>query len=164
MKLRHARLEDFETISQWIGTKDELKQWSGSGFEHPLSLKQWEKYLNEEDRQSFTALLEDSPAGHISIGRIERLKTGRIGRVITNPDHRGKKVATQMLREVTTYAFDRLHLKTVTLGVFAFNTPAIRVYEKAGFSFKEQDKNKEMEDTHPWHTLEMVLSKNEWKN
>ncbi|MYL30182.1 GNAT family N-acetyltransferase [Halobacillus halophilus] len=164
MKLRWARLDDFDAVNQWIGSKEELEQWSGSGFKYPLSIKQWEDYLNEKDRHSFTAVWKDSPAGHISIGRIERCTTGRIGRVITSPEHRGKKIAGQMLREIITYAFDELELKTVTLGVFPFNTPAIQVYEKAGFSLKEPGRTKEITGGDRWNTLEMILHKSEWKN
>lgn len=46
---------------------------------------------------------------------------------------RGKGIGTEAARLVTTYAFERLNLNKVWLGVNEDNTGAIKSYEKAGF-------------------------------
>lgn len=48
-------------------------------------------------------------------------------------DARGKGLGTEAARLTTAYAFDRLNLNKVWLGVNESNTAAIKSYEKAGF-------------------------------
>ncbi len=54
----------------------------------------------------------------------------RIGLV---PEYLGQGYGTQATRAVVTYGFDQVKLHRISLGVYAFNPRAQRVYEKCGF-------------------------------
>lgn len=53
--------------------------------------------------------------------------------IIVGPDHTGRGYGTEATRVMLRYAFDEMGLNKVELQTWAFNTRAIRVYEKAGF-------------------------------
>ncbi|WP_394219615.1 GNAT family N-acetyltransferase [Halobacillus trueperi] len=98
--------------------------------------------------------------GHLSIGRIdEDKKQGRIGKVIVSPEYRGKGYGRHMIQLISTYAFQHLELETVTLGVFDFNTGAIRCYENAGFTIDRYFKNHRPFEDEWWSLYEMSLNK-----
>jgi RimJ/RimL family protein N-acetyltransferase len=52
---------------------------------------------------------------------------------IGEPAYRGKGYGTDAIRLILSYAFCELNLHRVGLGVFSYNTRAIRAYEKVGF-------------------------------
>ncbi|MFG3506216.1 GNAT family N-acetyltransferase [Streptomyces sp. NPDC047821] len=54
-------------------------------------------------------------------------------RTLVGPRGRGRGLGTEAIRLFLGYGFERLGLNRVSLGVFAFNPRAIRVYEKVGF-------------------------------
>lgn len=52
---------------------------------------------------------------------------------IFDPAYWGQGIGTEVTRLVLQFAFEELHLHRVDLRVLAYNTRAIRAYEKAGF-------------------------------
>ena len=56
-----------------------------------------------------------------------------MGILIGNKNYWGRGIATEATTLISEYAFDRLKLKEINLGVISENMPAIRVYEKCGF-------------------------------
>jgi len=60
-------------------------------------------------------------------------KTTTFGLLIGNKDYWGKGIGTEVTQLIINFAFDRLGLDEVKLGVDARNKAAIRIYEKAGF-------------------------------
>ena len=52
---------------------------------------------------------------------------------IFSPDDYGGGYGTEAMRMMVDYGFRELKLHRISLGVFAFNPRAIRVYEKVGF-------------------------------
>lgn len=61
-------------------------------------------------------------------------KEATIGILIGEKPFWGKGVATEVTNLAVKYAFSALGLQAVTLGVIPENKPAIRVYEKCGFT------------------------------
>lgn len=53
--------------------------------------------------------------------------------IIVGPDHVGRGIGTRATRLALSYGFRELGLNRIELRVWAFNTRAIRAYEKAGF-------------------------------
>ncbi|MFF8829674.1 GNAT family N-acetyltransferase [Streptomyces sp. NPDC015131] len=54
-------------------------------------------------------------------------------RTLVGPRGRGRGLGTEAVRLVLAHGFERLGLHRISLGVYAFNPRAIRVYEKVGF-------------------------------
>jgi RimJ/RimL family protein N-acetyltransferase len=108
----------------------------------PLTLEameaEYDKHHKELPKESATfALYERAtlrPIGKTGLSHVNHMhRTAEFGIVIGEPDCRGKGYGTEATRLVLDYAFTALGLHNVFLRVYAYNTPAIRAYEKAGF-------------------------------
>jgi diamine N-acetyltransferase len=74
------------------------------------------------------------PIGKAGLSHVNHMhRTAEFGIVIGEPDCLGKGFGTEATRLVLDYAFTALGLHNVFLRVFAYNTRAIRSYERAGF-------------------------------
>lgn len=134
--LKATRLQDFSTIIKWVTSQESLMQWAGPAFQFPLDDEQWKDYISRPHQFTYTAVETTSNiiCGHIALGNIDSInQQARIGKVIVNPDSRGKGIAEHMIKQVLTIAFNEYRCHKVTLGVFDFNTPALHCYEKLGF-------------------------------
>jgi RimJ/RimL family protein N-acetyltransferase len=60
-------------------------------------------------------------------------RSAMLGIMIGDPRFRGRGYGGEAIRLLLDYGFNLLNLHSVMLGVFEFNTPAIRCYQKAGF-------------------------------
>jgi RimJ/RimL family protein N-acetyltransferase len=79
-------------------------------------------------------LTTDKHVGNIKLGPINWLhRTTNFGLMIGDRSSWGKGYATEAMHLIVAYAFDRLNLNKINLGVVAENTAATRVYEKVGF-------------------------------
>ncbi|MBI3336761.1 GNAT family N-acetyltransferase [Candidatus Peregrinibacteria bacterium] len=79
--------------------------------------------------------------GNVKLEPIERKKKkATIGLLIGDKKYWGKGIGTEVTNVVTQFAFDVLGLEEVNLGVIAENKPAIRVYEKCGFTIDRTNK------------------------
>jgi RimJ/RimL family protein N-acetyltransferase len=171
VELKYFERSDFDQLIKWVASAEFLLQWSGSQFDYPLNEAQLEQYIenaNHDDSERLVYKVIDTETeevvGHISLGKIDRKnKSARVGKVLVGESKaRSKGIGQQMIKEILKIAFDELHLHRVTLGVFDFNAPAIRCYEKAGF-VKEglhRDTNKIGDEY--WSLWEMSILEDEW--
>lgn len=154
--------KDFQTLLGWIDSPRFLMQWGGPMFTFPLTHQQLMDYKEAQDRRAFQVYDPslDKTIGHLSIGRIDNdNKEGRIGKVIVSPECRGKGYGQRMIQLISRYAFQNLGLEKVTLGVFDFNTGAIRCYEKSGFTVDHYFKKHRPFEDEWWSLYEMSLDK-----
>jgi ribosomal-protein-alanine N-acetyltransferase len=85
----------------------------------------------------------------------------RIG--IENPEYWGKGYGTEVTRLMLQYAFETLGLHRVDLRVAAYNTRAIRCYEKCGFQVEGVERDSFFVDGE-WHDdWLMAVLKDEWE-
>lgn len=171
IELKYFERSDFTQLIKWVDSPEFLLQWSGSQFDYPLNETQLEQYIenaNHDDSERLVYKVIDTEMeeviGHISLGKIDRKnKSARVGKVLVgNSTARSKGIGQQMIKKILKVAFDELNLHRVTLGVFDFNAPAIRCYEKVGF-VKEglhRDTNKIGDEY--WSLWEMSILENEW--
>ncbi|QTM99216.1 GNAT family N-acetyltransferase [Sediminibacillus dalangtanensis] len=170
IKLEYFTEDDFDLLISWITSPELTMQWSGPAFTYPLTRGQLSTYIksaNQDgaDTYAFKAVDTNSGqiVGHISIGRIDYgHMTGRIGKVMVTEQARGKKVAGRMLEQILEFAFLNLGLNRVSLGVFDFNTPAIKAYEKAGFTNEGLIREVRKVKDEFWSYYEMSILKREW--
>jgi RimJ/RimL family protein N-acetyltransferase len=74
----------------------------------------------------------------------------------------GKGYGTDAMRLIQRYAFDELNLRRVSLGVFEYNTRAIRSYEKAGFKHEGRQREIVHREGRRWDMLIMGILREEW--
>jgi RimJ/RimL family protein N-acetyltransferase len=86
-----------------------------------------------------------------------------VGIGIGEPDYRGKGYGTDAMRVLVGYGFRELGLHRIQLGVFGFNTRAIRSYEKAGFVREQVLRGGIFKDGVHYDEYRMGLLRPEWE-
>lgn len=72
--------------------------------------------------------------GHVALyGATPVTRSATVG-IVMSPEATGKGLGTDALRTLVRYGFDEFGLNRIELQVWAFNTRAVRAYEKAGFT------------------------------
>ncbi|PJN87842.1 GNAT family N-acetyltransferase [Bacillus sp. mrc49] len=170
--LQYFERSDIEQLINWIPSAEFALQWGGPAFQYPLTEEQLEKYLeqaNKEDSDTYIYKVIDQDLqkviGHISLGKVDRVhRSARVGKVLVgSPEVRGKGIGFEMMKAILTIAFEELKLHKVTLGVFDFNTSAIRCYENAGFVREGFLRDARKNGDEYWNLIEMGVLENEWR-
>jgi len=172
IKLEFFTKDDFEQLIQWIDTESLLISWSGSLFSFPLTQSSMEWYLGDTNNLNTSNALvykaveteTGETIGHISLGGISRKnKSARISRVlIGNAANKGKGYCKQMITEVLKVGFDEMQLHRISLGVYDYNTAALKCYQAAGFSIEGTMRDVLLHDGKWWSLIEMGILENEW--
>jgi len=172
IKLEFFTKDDFEQLIQWIDTESLLISWSGSLFSFPLTQSSMEWYLGDtNDLNTSGALVYKAvetetgeTIGHISLGGISRKnKSARISRVlIGDAANKGKGYCKQMITEVLKIGFDQMQLHRISLGVYDYNTAALKCYQAAGFSIEGTLREVLLHEGKWWSLIEMGILENEW--
>jgi len=153
---------DCRAITEWNAGKDRdfLIQWAGDKvYTHPLTAEQIRIRLPEEDSLFFKAERFGEMIGTVELSQIDReAATAKVCRFLLREDCRGGGIGRQFLQLLSDYAFVVLGLTRLTLGVFAFNEPAIRCYEKAGF-IKERFHERENPRWNAWTMVKIPNGK-----
>ncbi|MBT2405284.1 MULTISPECIES: GNAT family N-acetyltransferase [unclassified Streptomyces] len=158
LTLRPFRPTDSALLIDWITGPTELITWAGPSFSWPLDEAQLTAYATDPARHTFTAISADSePVGHISLRRHDDAPGARLGRVLIAPASRGRGLGESLLTLAIDQAFGDLALPLLDLGVYAHNTPAVRLYEKLGFRTHQVIKDVEQVDGVWWTALQMRL-------
>ena len=164
---------DYGQLIEWIKDEELLMNWSGSLFSFPLTEKSLEWYI-EDVNDIDTSLCfiykavdteTNATVGHISLGGISKKNSsGRISRVlIGNTNNRGKGCCQEMIKAVIKIGFETLKLHRISLGVYDFNTSAIRCYQKAGFAIEGTTRDVLNYKGSWWSLIEMSILEDEWR-
>ena len=131
---------DIDRLIGWIPSLEALQLWTASSFDFPLTREHLEGHLRDSaqrgDRLIYKAVTPEDGriVGHVELGAIDyHHRSLRIGRVLLDPEVRGRGLGAEMMRSALSLAFDTLQMHRVELGVFAGNPRAIACYERAGF-------------------------------
>ncbi len=163
---------DFDQLIAWIDNETLLTNWAGSLFSFPLTHESLAWYINDtNDLETADALVykiveqETGEAiGHISLGSISRKnRSARISRVLIGSNAaKGKGLCKQMMEKVLSIGFNQLNLHRISLGVFDFNTAAIKCYESVGFIKEGHMRDVLWFKDAYWSIIEMSILKHEW--
>ena len=107
---------------------------------------------------------DDRYVGMINLHSIEwNHGAAQLGMGIDDPADRGKGYGREALELVLRFAFHELNLHRVGLGVFDYNTPAIRLYESVGFVAEGADREYLNRDGRRHDALRFGLLRSEWE-
>ncbi len=130
--------QDFDRLISWINSEELMIQFSGSIFSFPITHDQLEKYLDDSIRMVYKVILVETgeTIGHCELDKIDkRNRSAGICRVLIGDDkYRNKGFGKLIIKQLIRIAFSEMHLHRLHLGVFDYNTQAIRCYEECGFS------------------------------
>jgi RimJ/RimL family protein N-acetyltransferase len=175
VKLENFEKSDFAQLMNWIDSERLITNWAGSLFKFPLSVESLDWYIEDvndiEKSDAFVYKAVDEKTGetvgHISLGSISKKnRSGRISRVLVgNTAERGKGYCTGMINAILKFGFQELKLHRISLGVYDFNTAAIKCYEKCGFIKEGITRDVlQYEEGKFWSLVEMGILEDEWRS
>ncbi|KOR89185.1 GNAT family N-acetyltransferase [Paenibacillus solani] len=171
IRLEHFHKQDFDLLISWIDSPEFLMQWSGIDFNYPLDEEQLNQYIKGANEENSTVYIykvvldkTNETIGHISLNNIDlKNRSASIGKVLIGNTHfRGKGLGQKMVVELLKIAFNNLSLHRVGLGVYAFNEPAIKSYEKVGFVKEGLLRDYRKMDDAYWSLWQMSILEDEW--
>lgn len=172
IRLEYFEQSDFDQLIKWISSEELLINWAGSLFSFPLTQASMEWYLGDtNDLAKSDALVykvveveTGETVGHISLGGISRKnRSARISRVlIGNEESKGKGYCKQMIKAVLKIGFEELNLHRISLGVYDFNTSALKCYQSSGFVIEGTMRDVLLHKGKWWSLIEMGILENEW--
>lgn len=129
------------TLSYLSWMKDSTASKYITAAKHTDSVRMLEKYIADKSSDNKCVFLgifnkeNDTHIGNIKYDPISYTrKEAVMGVLLGDPFWRGKNVFSEIFKATQNWLFEKYSIKTIILGVDSSNTPAIRAYEKVGFS------------------------------
>jgi RimJ/RimL family protein N-acetyltransferase len=142
-------------------------------FTDPLTAEQLREYLQHanQPKQSevfaYKAIdaVTGATVGHISLAHLNwNDNTGRISRVLVgDPAMRCRGYGQAMVKALLKIGFEKLGLRRISLGVYDFNSPAIRCYQRCGFHHIGTLRHVVRYKDEYWSAVEMSIMQHEWR-
>jgi L-phenylalanine/L-methionine N-acetyltransferase len=136
--IRRTEPSDYEAVQQIFSSPKAIWGTLQSPFS---SVEQWRKRLAEppEGLVSLVACVESEVVGQLSLQtfptRPRRRHVGHVGMAVRD-DWQGKGAGTALMQAAVDLADKWLNLTRLELEVYTDNEPAIRLYEKFGFTIE----------------------------
>lgn len=127
--------------------------------------REWiEKEIGGGHYFTIRTLGEERMVGEIELDGIDAVvRNGWIGIGIGEREDWGKGYGTDAMRLLLNFAFAELNLNRLSLTVFAYNTRAIRCYERLGFVTEGREREWLNRDGRRWDMIYMGLMRAEWE-
>lgn len=139
VRLDALEREDMKVVAPWWRSL-EFTQYLSQGAIFPLTEEdedEWYTTMRKDSGKYLFAIRpldSEAPVGTCSLFDFNwRIRKCLFGIAIGDPACRGRGYGTDAARLCLRYAFLELGMNRVQLHVYAFNEPALRAYEKAGF-------------------------------
>ena len=166
IRLEKFEAADYHQLISWVDSVEMLMQFGGPAFTFPLTAEQLEKNLSDKKRLAFRVVDVDTTItiGH---GEIYIKDDGAVhlSRLLIGAEaSRGKGYGTQLVHLLLAHAFDVLKTSAVSLYVFDWNTVAIHVYKKAGFTIDPDHTLQREVNGKKWTAITMVIDKEKWNS
>lgn len=173
IRLEYFERSDFPQLMEWIKDEELLKNWSGSLFSFPLTQESLEWYIEDvnvmptSDAFVYKVVETDTgkTVGHISLGGVSKKnRSARISRVFVGTNERGKGYCLQMVSAVLKIGFEELKLHRISLGVYDFNTSAIKCYQRAGMLIEGTQRDVLPFKGDWWSLVQLSILEKEWNS
>ena len=169
--LKEFRREEYDKLISWIKSKEFIVQWAGPIFEYPLTEEQLNNYrngmlTNPPMRKIYSVFKTetDEHIGHIELNNIDRQNNAaKICRVLIGEQYTGKGYGKEIVKAIIKIGFEELELHRIDLGVFDFNTSAVKCYESVGFVHEGGSREARKVDNEYWNLLQMSMLKKEYE-
>ncbi len=128
--------EDVELFTEWLNDF-EITDYTGRSA-MLTTLAGEKKYLEENSSPEATFVIVtiegDKMIGTVSLEDINNInRTATLGIFIGDKDYRDKGYGTEAIKLILEYGFKYMNLNNIKLDLMAFNTRALKCYEKCGF-------------------------------
>jgi RimJ/RimL family protein N-acetyltransferase len=133
--LRPSRPGDDAAQISWVANAEEVERFAGPSLVFPVTAAQLQAHRDDPAITTLTAFLEPDEA--TAVGRLDLVRVtddhGRLSRVLIDPARRGQGLAAPIMSAAMRSARDA-GFATLELYVFTDNAPALRTYERLGFT------------------------------
>jgi RimJ/RimL family protein N-acetyltransferase len=139
LTFRPHAIGDIKLRVKWLNNPKIFKFLSDKPVKTTLvKQKKWfADYLKSIDKKFFTILVDEKPIGMMGLSDIDKvIKKAEVFIWIGEDEYRGRGFGEQAMKYLIDYAFKKLQLRKLTLGVFEFNKHAVQVYKKLGFKIE----------------------------
>lgn len=150
-------LQDFEVL-KFTGSQN-------NHYDRERTMK-WYSTRNEQIDRLDLAIEDKINAivvGEAVLNEYDEVKHSMNFRILIGPKGRNRGFGTEATKLICDYTFLNTDLKQITLGVYAFNPRAQRVYEKAGFVLESVDQAELEFEGEMIDALNMVLTREAWE-
>ncbi|MCM1496571.1 MAG: GNAT family N-acetyltransferase [Bacteroides sp.] len=171
LRLRPYRIRDGAFVASWMKDEYSFYQWSADRInQYPLTPEilnaHYAEYAAYDTVWEMTAMDEEGiPRGHFIMRYPEENREIlRFGFIIVDSELRGLGYGKAMLNLAIRYAFDLLHVRKITLGVFENNSSALHCYRGVGFQVMEGADCEYRIGNETWNCIEMELTREIYDN
>ncbi len=131
---------DFDRLINWVESEELMVQFGGPAFTYPITHDQLNELMNDKKRKMYRVkdLESGEIIGHAEIGKIDyKNRSARLGRILIGDKNcRGQGYGRQLILKLVETGFNDMKLHRLDLGVYDFNTPAIKCYKSCGFEIE----------------------------
>ena len=128
---------DAEWFKKWDNDLEVILQASMNGYSTPATLTHEDPARAKEMLKHLLVIADvesDRPLGWCALfNRIPENRRAQLAIMIGEKEFWGRGVGQEAVTLLLDYGFNILNLNSVELGAYAFNTRAIRCYERVGF-------------------------------
>lgn len=164
--------KDAETETLWTHDAEYMRMLNPAPF-YPLSVAQLKKKyeaIEKESEESHSLFYftirhrsDDRLVGFARLFWIDWTNSnGNIQLGIGKPADRRHGYGSETLRLLMRYAFMELNLFRLTAITFEYNTPALGLFEKAGFSEEVRRRQAVNRDGRRWDVIHLGLLRSDW--
>ncbi|WP_181350528.1 GNAT family N-acetyltransferase [Thalassobacillus sp. CUG 92003] len=161
--------DDLKTISGWYQNVAFARRFDAQPSQpKPLGqLKKWKEQAEESNNHFLFGIREpgtDKLIGYIELeGILWNQRNGWVSIAIGDDAMQGKGYGTEAMELLMGFAFDELNLHRLQLTVFEYNTPAIAMYERLGFTYEGAQREFILRDGHAYDMYIYGLLQHEWR-
>lgn len=151
---------DFETFKSWISNAEELFQFAGPIFTHPITNNQLDNYIKMTDKTPLKVVLESTneTIGHCELNFENGNK--RLSRILVGKKElRGQKIGEEIVRTMINILFEDKATQEVDLNTFDWNKAAIRCYKKVGFRINHEQTDQMNVNGKVWTRINLSLKR-----
>ena len=158
-----------QITSRWErnSTYDRLLNTGPAVLFSPKKFKEWFEKIEPDDSHEFIfhvhTLEDDRWIGFVDLYVNDWISLDTwVGIGIGEPDLWGQGYGSDALKTMLRYAFLELGLHAVKLGVFGYNSRAVRSYEKVGFQMCGRERERLNRDAKHADVLYMIVRADDW--
>ena len=144
-KIAKPTQSDIQTIMSWFSNEEQVRQWGGPTIRYPYTLESLCEDIKLETLASYCLF---SPTQQLLAFGQYYLRLGKchLGRLVVNPSCRGGGIVSELIDHLCHIGAAELDADEYSLFVFQNNEPAIKAYQRNGFSLQDYPANIPMEN------------------
>jgi RimJ/RimL family protein N-acetyltransferase len=169
VRLTALRSDDAPTMARWYEDGEFARLFDAS-VAYPKTESAMMKWMDatERDQNAYALairfLYNDEIIGYVELDGIQwSHRVGWLAIGIGSQAHRSKGYGTEAMRLLMHFAFQELNLHRLQLTVFAYNEPAMHMYERLGFQREGAFREYLLRDGKRYDMLLYGLLASEWE-